>query len=261
MTERGYQLDFSRDNAAMHSELGRRRKAETMLRILADARGDLSTLSVLNIGCATGIIDSVLATAFGSVTGVDIDRPTVIEAQHLRRADNVRFAVMDAMHLAVPDDSFDVVICSQVYEHVPDAARMMREIERVLRVGGTCYFAATNRLCVIEQHHFLPFLSIIPVPLAHYYLRLMGRGRHYHERHLTYFGLSRLTAAFERIDYTRRVLQEPSRFGVDYMTKRGGLKLYVARALARVAYWAFPGYLWVLRKTGATPATQTPAER
>jgi len=130
---------------------------------------------------------------------------------------------------------------------VPDPARMMAEISRVLAPEGVCYFAATNRLCVIEQHYHLPFLSIIPVSWANYYLRWCGRGQYYHERHMTLLGLRRLTVGLTIDDYTLRLLANPARYHADYMIKSRG-KMIFARILLRFAYWAFPGYVWVLRK-------------
>lgn len=247
MTERGYQYDFSATSAEMHSVAGRRRKAATMLAILAEALGPrLAEARVLNVGCSTGIIDEFLAPHVGRVTGIDIDAPAVEGARLRCRAGNTEFRVGDAMQLDFPDASFDVAICSQVYEHVPDPVRMMKEIHRVLAPGGVCYFAATNRFCIMEQHYHLPFLSVIPVPLAHLYLRLLGRGKFYHERHLTLGGLRRLTAPFRVEDFTPKVIAEPARYEAGYMIGESGLKPKLIRAFAKSAYWAFPGYLWLL---------------
>jgi SAM-dependent methyltransferase len=42
----------------------------------------------------------------------------------------------DITQLDFPDESFDVILCSHVLEHVPDDARAMRELHRVLKRGG-----------------------------------------------------------------------------------------------------------------------------
>jgi SAM-dependent methyltransferase len=245
---RGHQRDFSRDNEAMHSREGRERKARTMLAVLSDHLGEarLSRARVLNVGCSTGLIDEVIATRTAHVVGIDIDEDAIAIA-NARRSHNTEFRIGDAMDLDFPDGSFDVVICSQVYEHVPDPQRMMVEIRRVMAEAGICYFAATNRWCVMEQHYRLPFLSVIPVSWAHRYLRVAGAGDFYYERHLGLRGLKRLVAAFAVVDYTRRIIDEPDRFEARYLVG-SGTKQRIARLLARTAYWAFPGYVWLLRR-------------
>lgn len=249
MSKRGYQYDFSKDNAAMHSADGRTRKALTMCAVLSEAMGVewLANAKVLNVGCSTGLIDEVLAEHAGSVVGIDIDINAIESARARRRRANLEFQLGDAMALDFPDHSFDVVICSQVYEHVPSPVQMMAEIRRVLASHGVCYFAATNRFCVMEQHYHLPFLSVIPVSWAHHYLRLCRRGRYYHERHMTLWELRRLTTAFDICDYTRKLLDEPERYGTGYMIN-SVFKRVGAIVFSRCAYWAFPGYIWLLKK-------------
>jgi len=154
------------------------------------------------------------------------------------------------MAIDFADETFDVVICSQVYEHVPDATVMMREILRVLRPGGVCDFAANNRLMWKEPHYGLPLLSVLPRPLAHVYIRLAGKASHYHELHFTYWGLRALVKGFDVFDYTRKIVSAPETFGAAYMLKPGTRKALLARFIVKRLYWLMPGYIWVLKKPG-----------
>ena len=258
MNERGYQRDFAANHSEMYSDEGRVRKATTTRLILKEAFGDrLAHVDVLNVGCSTGIIDAELAPYVGSLTGIDIDAGAIRFAQTNHAAANLAFKIGDAMNIDASDASFDIVLCAQVYEHVPDPVRLMSEIRRVLKPGGACYFAATNRLNPIEQHYKLPLLSIIPISWAHWYLRVMGRGDYYYERHMTHGQLRRLVKDFEIEDITLRVLDDPRRYEADYLF--AGRKLVLARFIRRVAYWAFPGYIWLLWKSpgeGGTPLSR-----
>jgi ubiquinone/menaquinone biosynthesis C-methylase UbiE len=152
------------------------------------------------------------------------------------------------MALEFDESTFDVVICSQVYEHVPDAEKMIKEIYRVLKPAGICYFAATNRLSIEEYHYGLPFLSVIPRPLGHFYMRLAGKGRYYYEKHFSYWGLKKITRAFRVIDYTRQSIHDPEKYGVAYMLPVNSRKQRLARIIVDRFYWLCPGYIWLLVK-------------
>ncbi|MBX2868319.1 MAG: methyltransferase domain-containing protein [Acidiferrobacterales bacterium] len=152
------------------------------------------------------------------------------------------------MDIDAKENSYDVVICSQVYEHVPDASKMMSEIYRVLKPGGVCYFAAGNRLMWNEPHYNLPLLSVIPKFLAHYYVRFAGRGKEYYETHFTLWGLRSLVHQFQIIDFTRPIIHSPEKYAAQYMMQPGTTKARVAKLMARYIYWLVPCYVWLLKK-------------
>ena len=247
-----YQYDFTRNPVAkekMYDGAGRTRKAEKMIAVLQDYLGETSALSILDVSCSTGIICDALSDHFYKVTGIDIDQEAVAHARSRHAAKNLEFHVMNALRTSFPDGSFDVVVCNQMYEHVPDAYQLLQEIYRVLVPGGVCYFGAANRLKVIETHYGrLPFLSYLPKPLAHLYLRILGRGKYYYETHYLYGTLKRLCANFERIDYTVKVVQDPEKFRATDMIATGTMSQRLALVVLKLAYWAFPGYIWLLKK-------------
>ncbi|MEW5837384.1 MAG: class I SAM-dependent methyltransferase [Pseudomonadota bacterium] len=251
MKERGYQYDFSASSPAMHDTDGRVRKAATMVAVLGDYFDvPLKQLRVLDVGASTGIIDNHLAGYFHSVLGIDIDKDAITHARKSFQRDNLEFREGDALSTNLPSESVDIIICSQIYEHVPDAYAMMDEIFRVLRPGGICYFAAGNRLMLNEPHYGLPLLSAIPRPLAHLYIRMAGKASHYHELHFSYWGLRKLIKRFELVDYTVNMIEQPDKFGVAYMIPPGTRKQAIAKLVSKFAFWLVPSYIWLLRKPG-----------
>ena len=246
---RGYQYGFSDKGDEMFDQSGRQKKAITMIKILSDfLETPLDELSVLNVGGSTGFIDEYLSRYCKSVIGVDIDEKAISYARQNFKNDNLTFEVGDAMNLHYEISTFDVVVCSQVYEHVPDAEQMMSEIFRVLKPGGIVYFAAGNRLMFNEPHYNLPLLSILPKPLADIYIRLSGKADHYYEKHFTYWGLKYLVRSFTVIDYTEKVISNPQKYKTEYMVKPDSNKQKIAMLLSRYLIWLVPGYIWILEK-------------
>jgi 2-polyprenyl-3-methyl-5-hydroxy-6-metoxy-1,4-benzoquinol methylase len=254
---RDYQFNYSSLKPSVFNREQRERKARTILRVCQDflQRDDLSQLRLLDVGSSSGVIDNYLADYVQSVEGIDIDQPAIAHAQANFAKHNLSFAQGDAMQLEQRDSSVDIVICSHVYEHVPDASRMFKEIHRVLKPGGFCYFSGNNRVMIMEPHYRLPFLSLLPRFLAHGYLRLAGKGSFYHEKHVSYWSLKKLCQAFDIIDYSAKVIADPDKFDIGYMLKAGTAKYRVANFLASHAKWATP-HIWLLQKPASALQVQ-----
>jgi SAM-dependent methyltransferase len=251
-----YQERFSETHAAeMFDAESRRLKAAKVVAILRDAVGDLSRLRLLDLGCSNGLMTKFYGEAFKDVVGVDIDAPGIAFAQAHNTAPNIRYELTDGLHTGLPDESVDVVTCTHVYEHVPDANLLMTEIHRVLRPGGACLFIAGNRLTWMEADNHLPLLSVLPRPLADRYMRMAGKGDRYFERTMSVWALRKLVSRFEVRDYSLRVLQEPERFHMTELIRPGTLKQKAAILALRAAYWLSPTFIWMLVK--ANPAAGT----
>ena len=250
---RKYQYNFSKMlHQQMYDYEGREKKAKTMLAVLSHYYSTgLNHLSALDVGSSTGIITNYLASYFQNIIGMDIDGPAVEFAKKQFKQQNLEFRIGSSLNMDFTDRTFDVVICAHIYEHVPDAKLLMDEIFRVLKVNGVCYFAAGNRYRIMEPHYNLPFLSAVPRPLAHPYVRLAGRSKYYYEKHLSYWGLKKLVRQFDLIDYTRHIIKQPVNFGAEYMIRPNSNKAKLAKFISKRVYWLCPTYIWLLRKPAA----------
>jgi len=116
---------------------------------LAEARGALLAVAslalgdrVLDIACGTGLVSFDAAREVGSsgrVMGIDLSERMIEVAE--RRAgemslSNCNFARMGAETLALPDSSFDIVLCALGLMYMPDPEQALHEMYRVLRPGG-----------------------------------------------------------------------------------------------------------------------------
>lgn len=244
-----YQYGFSEKHLdSMYDIKNRTQKANKTLSVLIDYFKNLKTLSLLDIGCSTGTMTKLYGKKFGKVIGIDIDKPAVEFAISNNSLKNIQYFIKDGMDTGFDDESFDVVTCSQVYEHMPNYSKRMSEIYRLLKKGGICYFAADNRLNFIEAHYKLPLLSVISKFLAHIYLRIFRKGDFYYETHFTLWGLRKLVSKFEIIDYTKKIIKNPEKYFATEMVFHGSFRQKFALAVLKLAYWLCPTYVWLLRK-------------
>lgn len=250
MDEKGkLQKDFSTVyGVTVFNSNTRRQKAKKALSIIQDCYCQTGHLSLLDIGCTTGFGTKAYAEQFHFVVGVDIDESAVRYAARHNAMPNLQYIIMDSQQTAFPDESFDIIVCTHVYEHVPDANRLMSEIHRLLKTGGACYFTAGNRFSLMEPHYRLPLLSVLPKWFAHRYLRMLNRGDFYYETHLSYWGLKKLVSRFQVIDYTIEVVKNPIRFYATDVIAPRSFKQRFSLAVLWMAYWICPTYLWLLKK-------------
>lgn len=244
-----YQLDF----AAIHSKLynipQRKIKAQKIASVLQDFyHSDLKNKTMLDIGASTGIMTNLLSSYFGHSIGIDIDEGAIQHASKTYSSPRLSFSVQDAMNIKLPANSIDIIICNQVYEHVPDAKRLMKEIYRLLKPHGVCYFGAGNRFVLMEEHYHLPLLSAIPKFLAHPYIKLFRHLDTYYETHYSYWRLKKLCQQFKIHDYTPSIVNHPRRFYATDMLLPGSRTQTIARFLVNYVYWLFPSYVWLLEK-------------
>jgi len=102
---------------------------------------------VLDIGSGPGFLCeemSEIVGGDGAVVGVDISRDLVGLCDRRKHPAWLSYEVGDATKLSQPDASFDVVVCTQVAEYIPDVDAVLSEAFRLLKPGGRTIFITTD---------------------------------------------------------------------------------------------------------------------
>jgi 2-polyprenyl-6-hydroxyphenyl methylase / 3-demethylubiquinone-9 3-methyltransferase len=101
----------------------------------------------LEVGCGGGLLCEEIARMGFDVTGVDPSEPSLEVAIRHARANglDIRYARAAGESLPYPDESFDVVLCCDVLEHVRDLPQVIAEVSRVLKPGGPFIYDTLNR--------------------------------------------------------------------------------------------------------------------
>ena len=103
---------------------------------------ELDADDILDVGCGEGVVirDILQQNSELCITGLDISRDNLNVAEELNPT--ARFVLGDVYELPFENDSFDLVICTEVLEHLKDPERAVAELKRV-----------SKKYCIISVPH------------------------------------------------------------------------------------------------------------
>lgn len=105
----------------------------------------------IEFGPGSGVYLSTLARVAETVVGADIGDVYLAGLRDLeRRFPNVHLVRTDLTRSAFPDAGFDLVLCSEVIEHVRESSRALAEMRRLLRPGGVLILSTPQRYSPLE---------------------------------------------------------------------------------------------------------------
>ena len=142
-----------------------------------DAQARLAGKRALDVGCGGGILSDSMARRGAQVLGIDLATKALRVAElHALEAGtpNVSYREVAAEALALESpDSFDVVTCMEMLEHVPDPASIVAACARLARPGGWVFFSTINRS---------PKAFLFAIVGAEHLLQLLPKGTHEYAR-------------------------------------------------------------------------------
>ena len=116
-------------------------------KVTRETLADLHFNTILEIGCGTGKNTSFLAKIGESVHAIDFSQRMIEKAKEKVRAENVRFSMMDiTQKWNFGNQSFDLIVCNLVLEHIENLSFVFSEATRVLKEKG--------RFLINELHPF-----------------------------------------------------------------------------------------------------------
>ena len=132
---------------------------------------------VLDIGCGGGILCEALSELGANVTGIDVSEKIINIAKiHGEKINSkVKYKQISASELIDQGklDSFDVITCLEMLEHVPNPWETIRNCSSLLKRDGDIFFSTINRN---------PRSYLFAIIGAEYVLDLLPRGTHDYQK-------------------------------------------------------------------------------
>lgn len=113
--------------------------------------GNISGKKVADLGCGDGALTYLLAKTGAEVTGVDNEQEGLdfAESKFKEHKANASFVLGDVRKTNLPDNAFDIVVSSDVIEHIERPEELVAEAARILKPGGV--FVCTTPYRVTEH--------------------------------------------------------------------------------------------------------------
>jgi 2-polyprenyl-3-methyl-5-hydroxy-6-metoxy-1,4-benzoquinol methylase len=120
---------------------------------IAALRGRRNSATALDAGSGFGVYSILMAEAGYDVVGVDINEEEIRQAKQWSAArrvqDRIEFRVGDLERMNDGSDAFDLIVCSEVLEHLDQPTLGARNLYRLLKPGGVAIISMPNMACLL----------------------------------------------------------------------------------------------------------------
>ena len=132
-----------------------------------DQHSPVAGKRLVDVGCGGGILAESMAQRGALVTGIDMgEAPLSVARMHgLESGVEVNYRQSTAEDLAAEEaETYDIVCCLEMLEHVPDPGAVIAACAALARPGGSLYFSTINRnakafaFAIVGAEHILKLL-------------------------------------------------------------------------------------------------------
>jgi 2-polyprenyl-6-hydroxyphenyl methylase/3-demethylubiquinone-9 3-methyltransferase len=137
---------------------------------------DLNNKSVLDVGCGGGVFSEAMAENGANVTGIDLASESLEVAKlHLYESKyQINYINQNVENFANQNqNSFDVIVCMEMLEHVPDPQSIITACEKILKPNGWLFLSTLNRS---------PSSMLLGIFMAEHIMGLVPKGTHHYNQ-------------------------------------------------------------------------------
>lgn len=127
---------------------------------LEEGYKDPKEVDVLDVGCGNGIISLNLGELGYNVHGIELSEDALEIAKGQNKFSNVIFEKADAETLKLKGKRYDVVICSEVLEHLHHPENLLKELRFLIKDDGVLIVTVPNGIGPREMFVTRPFIKI-----------------------------------------------------------------------------------------------------
>lgn len=107
--------------------------------------------TALEVGPGSGLYLPILAKLFDEVTASDVEDSYLKHASKFTKEfSNISLIIDDITDSNLPEASFDLILCSEVVEHIKDSVSAISGMHRLLKPGGTLMLDTPQRYSPLE---------------------------------------------------------------------------------------------------------------
>jgi ubiquinone biosynthesis O-methyltransferase len=156
---------------------------KNMVQLVKNELRNIQNKNILDVGCGDGVLSYFFAREGADVSGLDYSAIAIAFAKERTKKYSIDFRQGSAYELPFEDNSFDIVISSDVIEHLEDVSLYLSEIKRVAKDNAYIIISTPIKYTEypLDKEHIVEWF---PDEYKHVIDNEMGKSKYYYSHAL-----------------------------------------------------------------------------